>query len=118
MCPGKGFTFLICHCPLGFQIILVANKHDRRVGIGMLSGVFEPSRQVVESVPPKAHEWQFRVPFLPSVYSKDNRMVVHLPRDIINWEVKNNKRATCVSITVCMMSAKNIMEAIHSVCSL
>lgn len=31
---------------------LVANEHDNHVGVGVLAGVFQPGRQVVEGLSP------------------------------------------------------------------
>ncbi len=36
------------------EVALVADEHDGHVGVGVLAGVLQPARQVVECLPPAA----------------------------------------------------------------
>lgn len=46
--PGKRLTFLLLDLTARIQITLVADQHDDHVRVGVLPGVLEPGRQVVE----------------------------------------------------------------------
>jgi len=49
--PRERLALLPLHLPPPLQVTLVANKHDDHVGVGVLAGVLQPLRQVLEGVP-------------------------------------------------------------------
>ncbi len=56
MFPGERLPLLSLDVSPRLQVALVAYQHDHHVRVGVLPGVLQPRRQVVERVPVKRKE--------------------------------------------------------------